>query len=134
MGQQFPKTMNIKVKAKGLIHTWTKGEVGALWNQFKPSSIIFLLTVPRRCFFCESFMLLLSCFCSAFVPVCLLMPCGHLHGRGWPLGSRLRCLIVKLSLSRWYPGSGVVLDCIDSWYLPFFLLCAFWCKFDQNWT
>ena len=24
------------------------------------------------------------------------------------------CLIVKLSLSHWYPGSGVVLDCIDS--------------------
>ena len=23
-------------------------------------------------------------------------------------------LIVKLSLSRWYPGSGVVFDCIDS--------------------
>ena len=23
-------------------------------------------------------------------------------------------LIVKLSLSHWYPGSGVVLDCIDS--------------------
>ena len=26
----------------------------------------------------------------------------------------LRCLIVTLSLSHWYPGSGVVLDCIDS--------------------
>ena len=24
------------------------------------------------------------------------------------------CLIVKLSLSHWYPGSRVVLDCIDS--------------------
>ena len=29
-------------------------------------------------------------------------------------GSRLWCLIVTLSLSHWYPGSGVVLDCIDS--------------------
>ena len=28
----------------------------------------------------------------------------------------------KLSLSHWYPGSGVVLDCTDSWSLPFFLL------------
>ena len=27
-----------------------------------------------------------------------------------------------LSLSHWYPWSGVVLDCIDSWYLPSFLL------------
>ena len=24
------------------------------------------------------------------------------------------CLIVTLSLSHWYPGSGVVLDCTDS--------------------
>ena len=30
-----------------------------------------------------------------------------------PLGSRLWCLIVNLSLSHCYPGSGVVLDCID---------------------
>ena len=50
------------------------------------------------------------------------MPCGHLLRKGWPLGSRLWCLIVKLSLSHWYPVSGVVLDCIDSWYLPSFLL------------
>ena len=28
--------------------------------------------------------------------------------------SRLWCLTVSLSLSHWYPGSGVVLDCIDS--------------------
>ena len=41
---------------------------------------------------------------------------------GWPLGSRLWCLSVKLSLSHWYIGSGVVLDCIDSWSLPSFLL------------
>ena len=45
-----------------LIHIWTKNEVGAPWNQFKPSSKIFLLTIPRGCFFCGSFMLFLSCF------------------------------------------------------------------------
>ena len=28
---------------------------------------------------------------------------------------------MTLSLSHWYPGSGVVLDCIDSWPLPSFL-------------
>ena len=49
----------------------------------------------------------LSCFCYAFVCVWLLMPCGPLLGKGWPLGSRLWCLIVKVSLSNWYPGSGV---------------------------
>ena len=40
--------------------------VGALWNGFKPSTKIFLLTVPRRCFFCGSFMLFLSCFLLCF--------------------------------------------------------------------
>ena len=30
-------------------------------------------------------------------------------------------LIVTLSLSHWYPGSGVVLDCINSLSLPSFL-------------
>ena len=54
--------------------------------------------------------------------VCLLMPCCHLLGKGWPLGSSLWCLIVTLSLSHWYPGSGVVLDCIDSCSLPLFLI------------
>ena len=112
----------MQTKHIDLIHIWTKGEVGAPWNQLKPSSKIFLLTVPRRYFFCGSFMIFLSCFCYAFVRICLLMPCGHLLGKGWPLGSRLWCLIVKLSLSHWYPGSGVVLDCIDSWSLPSFLL------------
>ena len=59
--------------------------------------------------------LCLTSVCYAFVHVCLVMPCGHLLGKGWPLGSRLWCLIVSLLLSHWYPGSGVVLDCIDSW-------------------
>ena len=30
---------------------------------------------------------------------------------------------MTLSLSHWYLGLGVVLDCIDSWSLPSFLLC-----------
>ena len=49
----------------------------------------------------------LSYFWYAFVRVCLLMPCGPLLGKGWPLVSRLWCLIVKMSLSNWYNGSGV---------------------------
>ena len=105
-----------------LILIWTTGEVGWPWNWLKLSSKIFLLTVPRPCFFCGSFMLFLACFCYAFVRVCILMPYGHLLGKGWPLGLRLWCLMVKLSLAHWYPRSGVVLDCIDSWSLSFFLL------------
>ena len=112
----FMQTKNLCV----LIHIWTKGEVGAPLNQFYPSSKIFLLTVPWRCFFCGPFILFLSYLYYVFMCVCLLMPCGHLLGKGWPLGSRLWCLIVKLSLSHWYPGSDVVLDCIDSWSLPSF--------------
>ena len=55
--------------------------------------------------------------------VCLYVPCGQLLGKGWPLSSRLWCIIVSLSLSHWYPGLGVVLDCIDSWSLhPYLLL------------
>ena len=49
---------------------------------FKPFSKIFLLTVPRRYFFCGSLMLFLSCVCYAFVRACLLLPCGHLLGKG----------------------------------------------------
>ena len=45
----------------------------------------------------------------AFVCVCLYVPCVTC----WD-GFDLWCLTVSLSLSHWYPGSGVVLDCIDS--------------------
>ena len=59
-------------------------------------------------------MFFLSSVCFAFVRVCLFVPCGHLLGKDWPLGSHLLCLTVSLSLSQWYPGSEVVLDCIGS--------------------
>ena len=50
------------------------------------------------------FHIFLPCVCYAFVCVCLFVD----------LGSRLWCITVSLSLSHWYPRSGVVLDCIDS--------------------
>ena len=59
-------------------------------------------------------MFFLSCVCYAFVRVGLFVPCGHLLGKGWPLGSRLWCLTVSLLFSFWYPGSGMILNCIDS--------------------
>ena len=69
-------------------------------------------------FLCEGFVfdfyVFLSCVCYAFVRVCLFVPCGHLLGKGLPLGSRLWCITVSLPLSHWYPGSDVVLDCIES--------------------
>ena len=56
-----------------------------LWNWFRPSSKIFLLTVPRRYFFCGSFVLYMSCVCHAFVSVhcCLVVTCWE----SWPFGS-----------------------------------------------
>ena len=68
------------------------------------------------------YVFVLSCVCYVFVCVCLYVLCGHQLGKGWPLGSRLWCLTVSLSLSHWYLGSGVVLDCINSWSLHPYLL------------
>ena len=61
----------------------------------------------------------LLCFCSVLCLVCL---CGRLFICAlWsPAGKRLTFWLsivvstVSLSLSHRYPGSGVVLDCIDS--------------------
>ena len=41
-----------------------------------------LLTVPRRCLFCGSFVFFLSCVCCDFVRVCLYVLCGHLLEKG----------------------------------------------------
>ena len=54
------------------------------------------------------------CICMS---ACFLQPCGHLLGKGWPLG----CLVCDVFLCfchfpTWCPGSGVVFDCINSWY------------------
>ena len=59
---------------------------GFFWWIIYVISVLFLLCLRVRLFF---------------------MPCGHLLGKGWLLGSRLWCLIEKLSLSHWYPGSGI---------------------------
>ena len=68
-----------------LIHIGTKGEVGAPLNLFKPSSKILLLIVLRRCFFCGSFKLFLSCIvllsCTS-VCLCLVATC-------WEMGDLL---------------------------------------------
>ena len=56
----------------------------------------------------------------------LLQPCGHLLGKGWPLGS-LVCDVFLLFLSLSHtipcPGSCVLIYCIDSLPLPSSLLC-----------
>ena len=63
-------------------------------TSLSPPVKIFSLTVPRRCFFCGSFLLYMSCVCRIVLSdhCCLVATC-------WHLGSRLRCFIVFLSLS-----------------------------------
>ena len=48
----------------------------------------------------------LLCLCVRLFICALWSPAGK--------GLTLWCLNVNLSLSHWYPESGVVLDCIDS--------------------
>ena len=112
-----------------LIHIWIKGEVGAVKpvKYFTDCSKAVLLLWIFHVF-------VLSCVCYVFVFVCLYVLCGHLLGKGWPLGSRLWCLTVSLSLSHWYPGSGVVLDCIHSWSLHPYLLQMIFSKNSLIWS
>ena len=91
-------------------------------NSQKPSSKIFFWPFQGGTSFVD-----LLCLCSVLCLLCLcarlfIVLCSHLLGKGWPLGSRLWCLTVSLSLSHRYPGSGVVLDCIGSWSLHPYLL------------
>ena len=65
-------------------------------------------------FFCGSFIFL---FCLVFAMFCArLFICASWSPAGKGLTSWLSFVVssVSLSLSHWYPGSGVVLDCIDS--------------------
>ena len=74
--------------------SWSTSELRvrlAPWNWFKPSSNIFLLTVPRRYFFCGTFVFFCA-LCSSWFRVCSLLPCSHLLGKGWLLGSCWWCL------------------------------------------
>ena len=60
------------------------------------------------------------CLCARLF-ICVLWSTA---GKGLTSGSRLWCITMSLSLSHWYPGSGVVLDCIDSLSLHPYLLCV----------
>ena len=61
----------------------------------------------------------LLCFCSGLCLLCLCA-CMFIFALWSPAGKGLTSWLsfvvstVSLSLSHWVPGSGVVLDCIDS--------------------
>ena len=102
-----------------LIHIWTKGEDSAPLNRFKPSSKIFYWPfqggtscVNRLCFS----VLCLLCLCTRLFIWFLWSPAGK------GLTSLLSFVVSYcLLLSHLYPGSGVVLDCINSWSLHTYL-------------
>ena len=76
--------------------SWSTSELRvrlAPLNRFKPSSKIFYWPFQGGTSFVD-----LLCFGSVlcllcFVRVCLYVLRGHLLGKGWPLGSRLWCLL-----------------------------------------
>ena len=53
------------------------------------------------------FCLVFAMSLCASVYMCFVVTCEERADGLW-------CLTVSLSLSHWYPGSGVVLECIDS--------------------
>ena len=72
--------------------SWSTSELRvrlAPLNRFKPSSKIFYWPFQDGIFYA----FVLSCVCYVFVRVYLYVLCGHLLGKGWPLGSRLWCLL-----------------------------------------
>ena len=89
--------------------TFQCGVLGQVWY--------LIVLIPDLClpyFFCGSFMFL---FCLVFAMFCArLFICALWSPAGKGLTSWLSFVVssVSLSLSHWYPGSGVVLDCIDS--------------------
>ena len=76
--------------------SWSTSELRvrlAPLNRFKPSSKIFYWPFQGGTSFVD-----LLCFCSVlclicFVHVCLYVLRGNLLGKGWPLSSRLWCLL-----------------------------------------
>ena len=109
--------------------SWSTSELWVRLTHGKPGlnpPVIYFTDHSKAVLLLWIFSVFLSCVCYPLVRVCLYVPCGHLLGKGWPLGYRLWCLTVSLLLSHWYLGSGVVLDCIDSWSLhPYLLSCLF---------
>ena len=105
--------------------SWSTSELRARFaplNRFKPSSKILYwpfqggTSFVDLLYFCS--VLCLLCFCARLFICALWSPAGK------GLTSWLSFVVSaeSLSLSHWYPGSGVVLDCIDSWSLHPYLL------------
>ena len=77
---------------------------------FSSYSCYFVIICVRFC------VLFFSCF-----RFCLLLPCGHLLGKGWSLGSCWLCFLHFCYFPMWYPGS-VVVQC--TWLYRFLIFAV----------
>ena len=94
--------------------------IWALWSPTGKGLTSWLSFVVSNCDFVTLFL-----FCLVFAMFCArLFICALWSPAGKGLTSWLSFVAssVSLSLSHWYPGSGVVLDCIDSWSMHHYLL------------
>ena len=112
--------------------SWSTSELRvrlAPLNRFKPSSKIFYWPFQGGTSFVD-----LLCFCSVlcllcFVRVCLYVLCGHLLEKGWPLGSRLWCLLwvchfpIGILGQVWY----LIVSIPDLCTITYFLYMHRWC-------
>ena len=111
--------------------SWSTSELRvrlAPLNQFKPSSGVFCWPFRGGTSFVD-----ILCFWSVLCLLCLcvrLFICAlwSLAGKGLTSWLSFVMSTVSLSLSHWYPGSGEVLDCIDSWSLHPYLLRMTFCE------
>ena len=111
--------------------SWSTSELRvrlAPWNRFKPSSKIFLLTVPRWYFFCGYscyFWCVFVMFSRESIYCCLVVTC-------WERADLLDLVCDVLLWVCYFPIGILVLDCIDSWSLPSFVLLNGWksCKYS----
>ena len=74
--------------------------------------------VPRRCFFCGSFILFMFRVWHAFFNAALWSPAGK-GLTAWL--SFVWCFVVFCHFRVWCPGSGVILDSTDWYWTPYLL-------------
>ena len=79
------------------------------------------------------YVFVLSCVCYVFVRVCLYVLCGLLVEKGWPLGSRLWCLLwfchfpIGILGQMWYLIVSIPDLCTLTYFIHFILL-KYWVK------
>ena len=77
------------------------------------------------------FVIYVSCLSLLCYLICSLQPCDRLLGKAWSLGYLVCCVFLCVRhIPIWCLGSGVILDCIDSWSLPSSTLTEY--SFNKN--